>query len=103
MLLPLSKETLLTPSTVSEDISHTVSFVLPACLLNHDAEGSKQDDDGDATNDSYEFYVADTVTTNWKVGLHRWEVQHQDTGTTPTTKRLIAVGTIEVKTKPSAI
>lgn len=65
-------------------------------------EGEKADDDADATNDSYRFLVASTVTALWAEGRVAWEVEHQDSSTTPTTARLIAYGWLEVRAKPSS-
>ena len=65
-------------------------------------EGEKADDDGDATNDSYRFLVAPAVTALWSPGRYAWEVEHQDSSTTPTVARLIAYGYLAVRYKPSA-
>lgn len=64
-------------------------------------EGEKADDDSDATNDSYRFLVAAAVTALWTAGTQRaWHVEHQDSSTTPTTARLIAYGTLDIRSKP---
>lgn len=64
-------------------------------------EGEKADDDSDATNDSYRFMIAAAVTELWTVGAQvAWHVEHQDSSTTPATARLVAYGTLDIRSKP---
>lgn len=60
-------------------------------------EGAKADEDGDGTNDSFEFYVARTVIeAGWVAVDHAWRVRYEDSSTTPATAVTIAIGTIRV-------
>lgn len=66
-------------------------------------EGEKADEDGDTVNDSYRFLISAAVTALWTAGEKvAFHVEHQDSGTTPATARLIAYGELEIRTKPGA-
>ena len=68
-------------------------------------EGAKAlTDQGQAeglTKDAFEFYVAHTVTADWKDGLHDFEVEFQDTAPTVADRKLFLIGRIDVRPKPS--
>lgn len=53
------------------------------------------------TKDAFEFYVAFSVTANWKVGIHDFEAEFQDTSPTVADRKLILIGRIDVRPKPS--
>ena len=65
-------------------------------------EGAKSDPDTEGFDNAFEFYVADTVTTGWSVGVHDFEVEYQDTAPTPDDIDLVLIGVVEVRAKPSA-
>lgn len=70
--------------------------------LTRDTSVSGEGEKSDAANGEVRFFVADTVTTGWAVGTHEFECEYQDSGPSPEDKRLILVGKIEVREKPSA-
>lgn len=65
-------------------------------------EGEKSDPDTEGFNNAFQFYVAATATASWVEGIHDFEVEYQDTAPTTDDKRLVLVGRVEVRAKPSA-
>lgn len=53
------------------------------------------------TKDAFEFYVAAAVTAGW-LGMLDFEVEYQDSSPTVADAKLVLVGRIDVRAKPSA-
>lgn len=53
------------------------------------------------TKDAFDFYVAHTVTDDWADGLHDFEAEYQDSSPIVADRKLILVGRIDVRPKPS--
>ncbi len=52
--------------------------------------------------DAFEFYVASATTSGWAAGLLDFEVEYQDTAPTVADAKLVLVGRLDVRPKPSA-